>query len=77
MRPLEIHLDNCNELIPDGRRRVLSSEARKWADAGLPPRSKWRQPPDYFTGIKKLHEQLFWLDVYRRRKARIKRTAGR
>ena len=75
MRPLEIHLDNCNELISDERRRVLSGEARKWANAGMPPRSRWPMPTDYFLGIRKLHERLLWLDVYRRRRARISRMA--
>lgn len=73
MRPLEIHLDNCNELIGDARRRILSSEARKWADAGLKQRTKWREPSDYFLGIVKLHERLFWADVYKRRIERIRR----
>lgn len=73
MRPLEISLDNCNELLTDARRRILASEARKFADCGHPPRSRWRRPADYFAGILKLHEELFWLDAYRRRRARIAR----
>ena len=73
MVPLKIHLDNCNELINDARRRVLSSEARKWAEAGFKPRTKWREPDNYFLGIIALHEREYWMDAYRKRKSRLER----
>lgn len=76
MTPLSICLENCNELIPDWRRRVLSSEARKFADGGAPARTRWRAGVSYFDEIIKQHERLFWVDVYRRRKARIKRMTA-
>lgn len=71
--PLTICLENCNELINDARRRILSSEARKFADGGIKPRRIWRKESTYFSGVIVEHEKLFWMDVYKRRLARIKR----
>lgn len=73
MKPLEISLDNCNELLPDDIRRVLSSEARKFADNNIPRRKYWKRGVTYFDVIITEHKKLFWNDVYTRRQARIKR----
>ena len=76
MIPLKICLENCVELISDQRRRVLSGEAREFADSGFAPRDVWEPGSDYFDGVKREHEKLFWLDVYSRRKQRIARMQG-
>ena len=73
MRPLEIHLDNCNELLSDERRRLLSKDARHCADSGLPERLL-NLSGNYFSRVLMEHERLYWMDVYERRLARIKRT---
>lgn len=73
MISLSISLENCNELISDARRRILSSEARKFAQAGIKQRTHFREPKSYFDGVLIEHERLFWLDAYKRRLARIKR----
>ena len=78
-RPLAIYLENCNEMIEDSRRRLLSGEARKWADAGIPPRHRWRWKTGgtYFDQIYRDHECLFWRHIYFQRLERIKRMAQR
>ena len=73
MHPLKICIENCNELISDERRRILSAEGRKFADGNIPPRSRWKVGSDYFDGVKREHEKLFWMDTYYRRKQRNKR----
>jgi hypothetical protein len=70
-------MDNANELIPDDRRRVLASEARKFADGGAPIRTRFKQGRTYFDGIIKTHEKLFWQDTYHRRKQRLARIAAK
>lgn len=77
MKPMSFSLENCNELIPDSRRRALSSEARKFADAGHPVRRVWpKEYSTYWSYVVKEHEKLFWKDVYFRRVERLKRKAA-
>ena len=74
MRVLEIHIDNCDEIISDQRRRLLGGEARKFADAGNRARTIWSMGGGtYWSHVVKQHERLYWLDCYFKRIARIKR----
>jgi hypothetical protein len=74
---MTLSIENCNELIPDERRRVLSSEARKFAESGFPVRTRFKRGETYWDGLLKAHERLFWIDAYRRRVARIARMKGK
>ena len=73
MIPLSFDIANCNDLITDERRRVLGSEARKFAEEGLAPRTKWKWADNYWSNISKEHERIYWMDCYKRRLARLKR----
>jgi len=77
MIPLTISIENCNELLSDARRRILASEARKFADAGIPKRTRWRWPVVYWDCIVKEHEMIFWHDTYYKRLARLRRMKER
>ena len=77
MRPLEIALENCDELIEDSRRKILGNEARLFAEKGLFPRKDWHVGQTYWESIIKDHEFLFWMDCYYKRLARIRRLNDR
>ena len=79
MDALKITLDNCTELIDDARRRVLSSEARKFADGGARCRERFklRGAGTIWGYVVQQHERLFWHDIYTRRIARLKRMANK
>jgi hypothetical protein len=74
MIPLTVALENCNELLEDWRRRQLGTDAREYADKALAPR-KWDARDTYFGRIITEHEQLYWMDCYKKRLARIGRMA--
>lgn len=77
MIPLKISIENCNELLPDERRRVLASEARKFADAGHRYRRVWRRNfTNVWHYVIKEHERLFWLHTYFKRIERNKRKVA-
>lgn len=71
--PGDICLQNCVHLISDERRRLLASEARKFADGGARPRKHWRKGNERFDRVYVEHEKLFWNDTYWRRLARLQR----
>lgn len=73
MKSLTICLENCDEIISDSRRRILTSEANKFAEGGAPLRCRWRHPRTIWESVVIEHERLYWEAAYRRRQARIKR----
>jgi len=76
MIPNTFCLENSLEIIPHARRKLLEGEARKWANAGLPVRYRWRQSKDLWEYVIKEHERIVWVDAYYRRKARLQRMAA-
>jgi hypothetical protein len=76
MSPKEITFDNALILIPDFRRRILASEARKFADNNFPKRRLWRKCATYWDEVIVECEKLFWHETYAKRKARLQRMKG-
>lgn len=77
MTPLQFTIENAIEILPDDLRRTLGSEARKFADAGFPPRRHWREARTIHEMMLYEHRRLFWMDAYMKRKARLKRMADK
>ena len=74
MDKLQFTLANTIEILPDFRRRILESEARKWADANYSPRRLWYSKDMTLQQyMVREHEKLLWLNTYSKRKERIKR----
>lgn len=73
MTPQAFSIENATEIIPDARRRVLASEARKFADGGLPVRLRFKTGTTYFDSVIKEHEKIVWRDAYFKRLARLRR----
>lgn len=73
MKSLALDLENCNCLIPDARRRILASEARKFADNNIAARTRWPKRLLWYDRIITAHERLYWEDVFYNRKERNRR----
>lgn len=71
-RPLEFHIDNCNELLPDELRRKLGDKARADAESDNfdPPK---REAINFFHAVIIEHEQIFYTHAFSKRKARLER----
>ncbi len=73
MTPLAFTLENAIEIVPDEKRRILASEARKFADNGNRARRHWRKSATLWEYALVEHERLVWMDAYFKRKARLAR----
>lgn len=73
MIPFAFTTENAVELIPDARRRVLESEARKWADGGLSCRTRFKVAATIAQHMVIEHERLVWRSAYDKRCARLSR----
>ena len=76
MRPLEYHIDNCDELLTDFTRRQIQSKANDDAEKGD------YRPPSPFIGFQycqqamlRGHEIIFYDHCFERRKSRLLRKS--
>lgn len=73
MTPGTFSVDNCDELIPDERRRAIAEKARADAAAGVydPPQT----PGDTYWGVVLFeHERIYYIHTHAQRTARLRRT---
>ena len=73
MTPLAFNIKNAMEILTDERRRILSSEARKFAEAKIPCRRRFRSVSTIWGMVVVEHEKIIWRDAYYKRLARIER----
>ena len=76
MKPFSFTLENAIEILPDDLRKMLGNEARKFANAGLPPRRHWRKAETIQQMMLYEHKRIVWMDAYCKRKARLARIAA-
>ena len=72
MTPGVFCVENALEILPDLQRRILTEEARRFADEGR-GRKEFTAPEGYWAAVVEEHKRILWMDAYDRRKARLVR----
>ena len=73
MKPGIFCVENALEILSDDYRRILTAEARQFAEEGRPARTDFGKADTYWCAVVNEHKRLLWLEAYEKRKARLAR----